>query len=401
MAIMYALAHLKIQGAACCWKQFAICESCVPLDKARAGQRHPNDWRVVFVPGAIHTAMRQGQTGVVEAPGFVEDLPCQITPYRQSKHRTQRRYHNALCSKGRVTVNFVMTAQERSFTRAAERLHITQQTLSAHIANLEREVGSRLFVRSLPLELTYAGQVFWEYAVEFRRKLQALEREMGDIAQDKKGLLRIGIASTRGRTIMPDLIRRFHLEQPLVSVKLIEAPNDRLRQCLTDGEIDLAIANFPQKIPGVEIQDFYQEEIVLLAARSLLERIYGSEASELVSRVEQSGLVPLADCPFLLNCPQDIAGCIGRNLLAQAGVIPKIAVESSNMETLLELCVRGEGACFCPENLMRAVLSQDQLDKLVLFRLGQDVRLVIRFAYLKQEHHWSVLESFIRAAMRT
>lgn len=151
----------------------------------------------------------------------------------------------------------------------------------------------------------------------------------------------------------------------------------------------------------MEIQDFYQEEIVLLAARSLLERIYGSESAELVSRVKQLGLAPLAVCPFLLNRPQDIAGRIGRDLLAQAGVIPKIAVESSNMETLLELCVRGEGACFCPENLMRAALPQNQLDKLVLFRLGQDVRLAIRFAYLKQEHPWSILEKFIHLATGT
>lgn len=296
---------------------------------------------------------------------------------------------------------FVMTAQERNFTRAAERLHITQQTLSAHIANLEREVGNRLFVRSLPLELTYAGQVFWEYAVEFRCKLQSLEREMGDIAQDKRGLLRIGIASTRGRTIIPDLIHRFHFEWPFVSIKLIEAPNDRLQQCLTDGEIDLAIANFPPRIPGMEVKDFYQEEVVLLVARPLLERLYGPETAKLVSRMEQSGLAPLADCPFLLNRPQDIAGRVGRNLLAQAGVIPKIAVESSNMETLLELCVRGEGACFCPENLMRAALPQDQLDQLVLFHLGQDVRLAIRFAYMKQERPWNVLENFIQLAMRT
>lgn len=241
--------------------------------------------------------------------------------------------------------------------------------------------------------LTPSAAAGREYAVEFRCKLQSLEREMGDIAQGKKGLLRIGIASTRGRAIMPDLIHRFHLEQPLISVKLIEAPNDQLQQCLTDGEIDLAIANFPQRIPGVEIQNFYQEEIVLLAARSLLERIYGSEAAELVSRVKQLGLAPLAVRPFLLNRSQDIAGRIGRDLLVQAGVIPKIAVESSNIETLLELCVRGEGACFCPENLMRAALPQDQLDKLVLFRLGQDVRLAIRFAYLKQEHLWSILKN--------
>lgn len=151
----------------------------------------------------------------------------------------------------------------------------------------------------------------------------------------------------------------------------------------------------------MEVKDFYQEEVVLLVARPLLERLYGPEAAKLVSRVEQSGLAPLADCPFLLNRPQDIAGRVGRNLLAQAGVIPKIAVESSNMETLLELCVQGEGACFCPENLMRTALPQDQLDQLVLFRLGQDVRLAIRFAYLKQERPWNVLENFIQLAMRT
>ena len=151
----------------------------------------------------------------------------------------------------------------------------------------------------------------------------------------------------------------------------------------------------------MEVKDFYQEEVVLLVARPLLEQLYGPEAEKQVSRVEQSGLAPLADCPFLLNRPQDIAGRVGRNLLAQAGVIPKIAVESSNMETLLELCVRGEGACFCPENLMRTALPQDQLDQLVLFRLGQDVRLAIRFAYLKQERPWSVLENFIQLALRT
>ena len=60
---------------------------------------------------------------------------------------------------------FVMVARERSFSRAAERLHITQQTLSAHIAKLEGELGTKLLVRSVPLELTYAGEVFLEYAL--------------------------------------------------------------------------------------------------------------------------------------------------------------------------------------------------------------------------------------------
>lgn len=227
---------------------------------------------------------------------------------------------------------FVMVAQERSFTRAAERLHTTQQTLSAHIANLEKEMGSRLFERSVPLELTYAGQVFLSYAIDFRRKRQALEQEMSDIADNQRGLLRIGIASTRGRTIMPTLIYAFQREHPFISVKLVEAANDQLRQALLDGEIDLAIANFPQAIPGMEVWDFYQEEVVLLAAQSLLERLYGSSVEMVTEQIERDGLNVLEGCPFLLNGPQDIAGRIGRDLLAQAGIIPHVAAESSNVE---------------------------------------------------------------------
>ena len=69
---------------------------------------------------------------------------------------------------------FVALAEEKSFTRAAERLHVTQQTLSAHIAQTERELGSRLVNRKVPLTLTFAGERFLEYA----RSFQATRRVM-------------------------------------------------------------------------------------------------------------------------------------------------------------------------------------------------------------------------------
>ncbi|MFR8330222.1 MAG: LysR family transcriptional regulator [Clostridium fessum] len=55
---------------------------------------------------------------------------------------------------------FAAVAKNRSFTRAADALHITQQTLSAHIAGIERELGCPLLIRHIPLELTYAGRYF-------------------------------------------------------------------------------------------------------------------------------------------------------------------------------------------------------------------------------------------------
>ena len=55
---------------------------------------------------------------------------------------------------------FQVLCQERNFTRASERLHLTQQSLSAHIAGLEKELGCQLIVRHVPLELTYGGVMF-------------------------------------------------------------------------------------------------------------------------------------------------------------------------------------------------------------------------------------------------
>ena len=101
---------------------------------------------------------------------------------------------------------FLVLAREKNFTRAAEALHITQQSLSSHIANLERELNCTLVVRRTPLELTYAGRTFLRYAESIGQTRQAMEREFCDISENQKGELRVGIAYTRGRAIMPRLI---------------------------------------------------------------------------------------------------------------------------------------------------------------------------------------------------
>ena len=98
---------------------------------------------------------------------------------------------------------FIALSEEKSFTRAAERLHITQQTLSAHMAGLEKEVGMKLFVRHVPLELTDGGEVFYRYARIFQRNELALRRELSDVSGSESGILRIGVAPARGQVLLP------------------------------------------------------------------------------------------------------------------------------------------------------------------------------------------------------
>ena len=130
-----------------------------------------------------------------------------------------------------------------AFTRAADALHITQQTLSAHIAGIEQELDDPLLIRHIPLELTYAGR-YLRYAAEFNTKYDCMLHEFGDILNNQTGKLRIGIAFTRGHAIMPERSPPFKKEYPGVDVELVESSNDVLQKYLLDGTIDLAIANF-------------------------------------------------------------------------------------------------------------------------------------------------------------
>lgn len=295
---------------------------------------------------------------------------------------------------------FEALAQERSFTKASERLHITQQSLSSHIAKLEKELGCQLVVRHVPLELTYAGEVFLGYASSLRDQYTTMQHEFLDISQNDEGILRVGIAFTRGRTILPDIIMAFQEKHPYIRIALVEATNEALRQKLVEGDIDLAIAFFPTSLPGVILRDFYQEEVVILVLRELLETLYGDETEERVRRVSEGDYSALENCPLILGSLEDIGGRIERTLVMRAGLSrPRIVATSNNSETHLALCIRGAGACLCSETLARGALSEEQLKKLLVIRLGETARYPICFGYRDKPYQWSIIQEFMDTAI--
>ena len=297
---------------------------------------------------------------------------------------------------------FIALARERSFTKAAKQLHITQQTLSNYIAQLEKEIGSTLFVRNIPLKLTYAGEIYLRYALAIQNQMENMQHELDDVSQKERGLLKIGIAFSRGRILMPKVIAAFQKEHPFVQVKLVETSNEEQRIKLLNHEIDLVITNFTEDIPGVTMQDFYDEENVLLISEVLLDKIYGVDKERVLEKVALlQNLYPLKDCPFVLMNAENIAGRIGREFLAEAGFEADIKVESDNIETLLALAIEGCGACFCPEILLRKTLSQETLAKLRVIRLGDKAKYRICFGYAKQNYQWKIIDEFVKVALDT
>lgn len=216
---------------------------------------------------------------------------------------------------------FLVLAREKNFTRAAEALHITQQSLSSHIAGLEKELGCTLLVRRTPLELTYAGRKFLHYAESIRQTRQTMEREFCDISENQKGELRVGIGFTRGRAIMPRLIPAFQRQYPNVEIMLRECSNDAIQKALLSGGIDLAIAAYPKAPPSIELADYYTEHTVLCLVDSLLVQCQ-IDLDVRRNEIAAGDLHSLRDCPFVLGSAADIGGRIGRELLRASGISP-------------------------------------------------------------------------------
>jgi len=103
---------------------------------------------------------------------------------------------------------FLAVADELSFSRAAEKLYVTQQNLSNHISRLEDELQVTLFDRSPVLRLTYAGECMRDYARQLVATEQQMQLHLGDISQQRRARLRIGVTRTRGRMMLTEVLRR-------------------------------------------------------------------------------------------------------------------------------------------------------------------------------------------------
>lgn len=283
---------------------------------------------------------------------------------------------------------YTVVVEKQSISQAAQQLHITQQTLSTHIAALEKELGSRLFERRPDFRLTYAGQVFYNYACHFTQRYSALQQEFRDIANHQQDIFKIGIAYTRGLVLLPQLLPLFHKEHPKIQIQVTETTNDILITKLTAGELDVIFADLNTELPELCSQLFSNEELLLFVPRSLL------PPPQMTKLQETKDLRLLAEQPFLLSNQGQIVERMGLNLLKMAGLLPKISVTSQNIETLLALCAAGEGACFCPDLLAQRVLAPDQLNQLVTIRLG--VSFPIHLAWQNTAYLSKTLRAFIQ-----
>ena len=242
---------------------------------------------------------------------------------------------------------FAAVARHRSISGAARSLFITQQTLSAHMAALEAELGCTLFLRRPAFRLTSQGEVFLDYCQRFLALDGSMRQTFGDLARRPLGPLRAGISQTRSPILMPGIILGCRRASPGLEVRVTEATNDQLLSLLERGDLDVVIGSPPQEVPELMRQELCREEMVLVIPNTedyaFLDPAGGPDAL----------LDQARDLPFVRNTRQDIAGRYGGQILARRSIVPRTAAVSDSAETCLELCRLGLGLYLCPDLYLR------------------------------------------------
>ena len=148
----------------------------------------------------------------------------------------------------RLWRQFVAVAEELHFGRAALRLHMTQPPLTQAIANIEKQLGVRLFDRTKrSVQLTATGQALLPEARELLARAQALPSHARAAAHGELGRLRLAFVSTVGFGLLPQWVRAFRALHPQVEFELVEATGDVQLRLLERGEVD---AGFMLHSPG-------------------------------------------------------------------------------------------------------------------------------------------------------
>ncbi len=242
---------------------------------------------------------------------------------------------------------FIEVAKQKGISRAAESLRITQQTLSSHIAALERELDCSLFIRRPRFRLTAEGELFLEYCQKFVGLDRSMRREFREMSGEIAGNVRVGISQTRSLILMPKLITGFQAAYPKVRIYLSELTNDELLLRISNDELDMIIGDVSEERPDLRVEEMYRERMAVIIPQK-------PEYEELAEILRETGdLKHLASRPMITNTRNDIVGRYINRVLLQNHIPPNIAAMSDIAGTCLGLCAEGVGVYICPDLYVR------------------------------------------------
>lgn len=233
--------------------------------------------------------------------------------------------------------SFVAVARERSFSRAARMIHLAQPTLSEHIRELERELGTRLFLRrARQVSLTEAGRIFEPRAHRVLAEADEARHAVLGLDGLVRGSLLVGAGTTPGIYVLPRVIASFQTRYPGVELSLRIANSRVIEEEIRADRLDVAVVGGHVLGPGERCVDAgLVDELVLIVARK-----------HHWARRRHIGPRELATERMLIREPGSATRQVMERALQVAGIAAGRTMELDHTEAIKQSVIAGLGVAF-------------------------------------------------------
>ncbi|MEU3504204.1 LysR substrate-binding domain-containing protein [Streptomyces hundungensis] len=236
---------------------------------------------------------------------------------------------------------FVAVAETRHFTRAAERVHVSQPSLSQQIKALENELGAELFSRARGnIALTDAGEALLPLARRILADADTARVEVQELAQLRRGRVRLGATPSLCTGLLPDVLRAFHDRHPGIQLLIEEGGSHDLVRELARGALDLAliVLPLPAGSPVLTTVELLQEDLVVVSSPAEPPPCAGSAVR--IAELREAPLVMFRHGYDLRELT--VAACRAE------GFEPAFTVEGGEMDAVLGFVRAGLGIAVVP-----------------------------------------------------
>lgn len=281
---------------------------------------------------------------------------------------------------------FTELAKDPHITRTAERLFISQQTLSNHLARLERYYGTKLLVRGTEPSLTPAGRLVLDHAKRVCESDQNALRMIAELKDGTRGTIRMGASAMRAASCLPFVIRTFREHYPNVMVNVVNATTPTLESLLLEDQIDFAIT-VGDGAAELKRRYLMQDRIYLCVRGNILEETFGEDAQGIEE--ELNGRADLKLLERMPVCMMDnrVADYV-RRAYQSAGAQPNTVVTASNFRIGFEMCLAGGPATFTTTTSLIADMHDRPDDLLILpvYLADEQLALQLSLSCLPSRH---------------
>ncbi|WP_438432670.1 LysR family transcriptional regulator [Gorillibacterium sp. sgz500922] len=259
---------------------------------------------------------------------------------------------------------FLTLVEEKSFSKAAKKLYVTQPSLSQFIMKMENQIGAKLIDRSSsPVKLTAAGEAYHQAVLQTKAIQESLKNQISDLENLKLGTLRIGTTPFRGSTLLSQSVRQFHREYAGVSIAIFEGSVEDVLEGVLTGELDLGIASgtFDEQVFHVESLAVEKLYLAMASQNPLSERLadYRLTAEDISAptlrllQAPECGIETFRDEPFVLFEHGENISRLTSKLLAEAEVQPRISIRTGNLHTVMSFVLAGMGVALIPDSFIK------------------------------------------------